>query len=78
LGEARTAAASLAELAPVARHSGCALSLASSAEHNGEILGAIGRATLGRVSYRLSAGEFPGGAEDLTAAIQHAAAHLFA
>lgn len=70
--------ARLAELAPVARHYGCTLSVAGRAEHSGETLGAIGRATLGRVSYRLLTGQFPGGAADLPAAIQDSAAHLFA
>jgi hypothetical protein len=77
LGGPRTAATELAELAPVARHYGCALSLASSATHDSGILQAIGRATLGRVNYRLSAGRFPAGAADLASAIQVAAAHLF-
>lgn len=62
----------LAELAAAALQFGCTLSVAAGAAEDADTLAVIGRATLGRVSYRLSAAT-----ADLPAAIQHAAAHLF-
>ncbi len=75
LGE-EGAVATLAELAPIARQHGCMLSVASRTDHDAETLAAIGRATLGRLSYRLRPGQLPGGAEDLASAIGLVAAHL--
>lgn len=68
---------SLVQLAEVARGFGCTLSLASRAGHDGATLAAMGQATLGRVSYRLSSGALPAGAAGLADAIQLAATHLF-
>jgi hypothetical protein len=81
LGWAEKAVATLEELAPVARQQGCMLSVASRADHDAEMLAAIGRAALGRLSYRLRAGQLPGGSTsgrgDLAGAIGLAATHLF-
>jgi len=71
-GSAETVASLLAELAPVARHYGCTLSLAWRAEHSAAILSAIGRATAGRISYR-----FPAAGTEVAASLKDLASHLF-
>ena len=68
---------SLTELAAVALPFGCTLTVGSRAAHDRESLAAIGRATLGRVNYRLRTAELPASANDLADAIQQAAAHLY-
>ncbi len=77
LGGGENPAATLAELAGVALQYGCTLSVAARPGHDEGTLGAIGRATMGRVSYRLAAGALAEGAAGLATAIQRAAAHLF-
>ena len=77
LGEGRNPAAVLGELAAAALPYGCVLAVSSRPEHDGETLAAIGRATLGRLSYRLKAGALPRGAADVAGAIRGAAARLF-
>ena len=44
----------LTEFSAIARHYQCTLSICSGAGHSAEVLEAIGRATVGRVNYRLS------------------------
>ena len=77
LGGAGNPAAALAELAAVALQHGCTLSVAARADHDNETLSAMGRATLGRVSYRLAAGMPAEGVAGLAGAIQRAATQLF-
>jgi hypothetical protein len=64
---------SLGELSAVARQYGCTLSLTARPDHTADALAVIGRATMGRISYRLAAGQ-----SDLPAAIQSAATGLLA